>query len=209
MELLAVMAVIAVLLSLASVGVSRMSTGQGLSSGVSIADAVFSEARGLAISRGTQVRVAIHADLDDQDEVKRRRYKRMMMIMIRDLEKESGEEVAVWKPASQATTLPDQVYFSSRLSSQDIYSQQPVRLAQMKLGKQEEDTAQCYYYEFNPQGGCTTPGATFILEAGSRPPNQPDVVSGKEKNRGGFVIWRNGNTAPIRDTSKLEVLGES
>ncbi len=204
-ELLAVMAVIAILLSLASVGVNKMGKSQGLTSGVSIAEGVFAQARSLAIAKGSPTRVVIHARLNDEEERDRRRYLKMMMIMEQEVEDDSSSSDAngLWKSAGQATFLPDQVYYSAELSRTSIELGSPIPEGNHTLGKAADDAVNTYYYEFNSQGICTTPGATFVLESGSRPRNSETVVRGKSNSIGGFMISRNGNTLSIRDTNKL------
>ncbi len=203
-ELLAVMAVIAILLSLASVGVSRIGKSQGLTSGLSITEAFFSQARALAVGQGTFTRVVIHSKLDDQNELDRRRYRKMMMIMQREVDEDTGELGQEWVSAGQPIFLPDQVYYSPELSSDDVQDRGIIEEGIHRMGPNPEDQVNSYFYEFNPQGVCTTPGSSFILETGSRPPNSERPVSGPRRKFGGFMIARNGRTLLIRDTSKLD-----
>ena len=203
-ELLAVMAVVATLLSLAAVGVERMSSGQGLGAGVAVSEQIFTQARNLAISKGAPVRIAVHHELDDSNPENRRRYHRMIVLLQQETNKETGEPVSgSWKQVNQPTMLPSGVYFSSKFSSNSVYTKAPLTESQESFGRLPTDSATAVIYEINGQGICTTPGASFILESGARPPGQPDAIMGQELNLGGFVIWRNANTSPIRDVNKI------
>jgi hypothetical protein len=58
-------------------------------------------------------------------------------------------------------------------------------------------------YEFNSEGICTTPGASFVVGMGTRAAGgterRPRTIGGAKLDFGGFVIWRNGNTSIFRD----------
>jgi hypothetical protein len=60
------------------------------------------------------------------------------------------------------------------------------------------------YYEFNEEGICTTPGASFVIGAGARPVGQaPRVTGSAKRDFGGFVVWRNGRTSTFRGPDHL------
>ena len=81
-------------------------------------------------------------------------------------------------------------------------------LVSRSMAAQSSDVHQCYYYEFNGQGICTTPGAGFILKNGPRPTNaEQPIMAGGSKDAGGFVILKNGGTTIIRDIKKLGSIG--
>jgi len=202
-ELLAVMAVVAALLSLAAVGVNKMGKSQGLTSGVAIAEGIFAQARSLAIAKGTQTRVVIHGNLNDSETQDRRRYRKMMMVMFRDVNPDTGKTELEWTSAGQPVFLPEQVYFSEELSKRDVQVGGKIRQGTHRMGGKKEPEVNTYFYEFNGQGICTTPGTSFILEAGARPPGVERAIQGKGNSQGGFVVWRNGNTSTIRDPSQI------
>jgi hypothetical protein len=64
-----------------------------------------------------------------------------------------------------------------------------------------------YYYEFNAEGICTTPGAGFVIGAGTRaiskPTSKPRVTSAAKRDFGGFVVWRNGRTSIFRSPAQI------
>jgi hypothetical protein len=66
-----------------------------------------------------------------------------------------------------------------------------------------------YYYEFNAEGICTTPGASFVVGAGARPVNKPEdkprVTSSAARDFGGFVVWRNGSTSMFRSPDQMDI----
>ena len=203
-ELLTVMAIISVLLSVASVGISRMGQAQGVTSGVSVAEGLFTQAQRLARSRGTTARVIINDQMMDEDTASRRRFRRLMLVVYKEVDPKTGAEAGDWSISGAPTLLPDQVYYSPELSRDQVEDGNEVPTAIHQLTSNAEDTAECHYYEFNSQGLCTIPGATFVIEGGPRPPNSERPRLGKTKNMGGFVIWRNGGTSRITDVARIE-----
>ena len=192
-ELLLVMTIIAVLLSVASVGISNIGKGQGLTAGLSLGEGMLNQARNLAINQNTTARVVIHTDLNDAIPEERERYRRMMMVMYKDTDPETGDEKDgnAWIRVGQPVFLPSKVYFSPELSFEDMRNGGLLPTDRHQLSYQPSDTHQCVYYEFNGQGICSTPGAGFILENGARPLNRERPVIGKSKSVAGFVVMRN------------------
>jgi len=105
MEVLTVITIIAILLTVASVGIQRIDRGQANTSALAVAEALFDEARSMAIGQGTEARVLIHGNLDDSDELDRERYLRYLCVAVPD---ESGQ----YRVVSRGTLLPSGVYFS-------------------------------------------------------------------------------------------------
>ena len=205
-ELLAVMTIIAILLSLASVGVSNIGKGQGVTSGLSLAEGLLSQARSLAINNNATARLIIHNDLNDAIPEESKRYRRMMMVVYKVLDEE-GSEVDEWIRAGNPVFLPDSVYFSANLSLTDMRGGDQIPTDTHQLTSQVADSHQCFIYEFNGQGILTTPGAGFVLESGPRPPGEPNPIIRKEKDVGGFAILKNGSTTLIRDITQFGPIG--
>ncbi len=205
-ELLAVMTIIAILLSLASVGISKIGKGQGVTAGMALGEGLLSQARSLAMNQNTRSRLIIHSDLNDTVPEERERYRRMMMVVYKELD-ENGREKQEWTRAGSPTFLPNSVYFSVDLSRADMRNGGVLETDTHQLSSQTSDVHQCYYYEFNGQGICSTPGAGFILKEGARPSGQEKPLMGGSKNVGGFVILKNGGTSIIRDIKRLGVIG--
>jgi prepilin-type N-terminal cleavage/methylation domain-containing protein len=205
-ELLCVMTIIAVLLSLASVGISKIGKGQGVTAGLALGEGLLSQARSLAMNQNTRARVIIHSELNDTDPTERKRYRRLMMVVYKKVDEE-GREMPEWFRAGSPTFLPDSVYFSPDLSKADMRDGGVLPTDSHQLTSLDSDTHQCYYYEFNGQGICTTPGAGFILKSGPRPTNQAKPVMGGSRDVGGFVVLKNGSTTIIRDNKRLGVIG--
>ncbi|MEN8694050.1 MAG: pilus assembly FimT family protein [Akkermansiaceae bacterium] len=204
-ELLVVMAIISVLLSVASVGIKNIGKAQGITSALSVSEGVFAQAQQLAKSQATTTRVIVHAQLQDEDQEERRRYRRLMLIVYKEVDPDTGRESQNWKIYGQPKLLPEKVYFSPELSRSDVRGVGGELSKQtFNLSREEGDEAECYYYEYNSQGICTTPGCTFVLESGARPRNSPRPKMGNTRNIGGFVLWRNGGTSRIQDLDRLE-----
>ena len=72
-EMLVVITIITVLLTIGAVGLKDLTKASGVSAGLPVAEAVFAEARALAIGEGTKARVLIHGTQDNDDEYHRER----------------------------------------------------------------------------------------------------------------------------------------
>lgn len=206
-ELLAVMTIIAVLLSLASIGISNIGKGQGVTAGLSLGEGLMSQARSLALNNNTRARLLIHGDLNDNDPTERERYRRMMMVVYKEFD-EDGNEEEEWVRASSPVFLPKNVYFSPEGSPSEIRGGgEPLPLEQHQLSSETSDVRQCYYYEFNGQGIISTPGAGFVVVNGARPTNADRPILGKGKDAAGFAVLKNGSTTLIRDIDRLNIGG--
>ncbi len=198
------MAIISVLMTVASVGVSRMGAAQGVTSGLAVAEGMMSQAQRLAKGRGTTTRLIIHDELMDAVPESRQRYRRLMLIVFKDADPETGALEENWTISGAPVYLPDQVYFSPELSRDAVEAGAELPSEKFNLSRDADDSADCHYYEFNSQGIVTTPGATFVLEGGPRPRNSERPKLGNTRNIGAFVIWRNGGTSRINDVSRIE-----
>ena len=118
-ELLAVMAIIAILLSLASVGISRIGKGQGVTAGLAIGEGMLAQARTLAMNQNAPARLIIHGDLNDADPIQRERYRRMMMVVYQTTDEE-GRVIPEWKRAGSPTFLPQGVYYSPEFDLSEL-----------------------------------------------------------------------------------------
>ncbi|MGC6427376.1 MAG: pilus assembly FimT family protein [Akkermansiaceae bacterium] len=203
-ELLTVMAIISVLLSVAAVGIKNLGKAQGITSALAVSEGVFAQAQQLAKSRSTKVRVIIHSQLQDDDLEERQRYRRLVLIVYKEVDDE-GRESQDWLIYGQPKVLPEKVYFSPEISKTDIRGLGgELPKTSFKLSREDGDEAECYYYEYNSQGLISTPGCTFVLESGARPKNSERPKMGNTRNIGGFVLWRNGGTSRITDLERLE-----
>ena len=201
-ELLAVMAIIAILLSLASVGISRIGKGQGVTAGLAIGEGLLAQARILAMNQNAPARLIIHGDLRDQNPLDRENYRRMMMVVYQTTDEE-GRIIPEWKRAGSPTSLPKGVYYSPELSRADMRAGGVLPEARHQLTSDQNQVRQCHVYEFNGQGICTTPGAGFVVVEGARPSGKIQPLTGVSLDLGGFVVLKNGGTTMIRDITQL------
>ena len=200
-EMLVVITIITVLLTLGAVGLKDMAKAGGVSAGLPVAEAIFAEARAMAIGKGTKARVVIHGTHDKTDEYHRERYLRYMAIQYLDTQGTDD----VWVMASKGVSLPKGVYFMKTLSETGgltIKSESDIELP----GK--SDTT-CFYYVFNAEGMISDPSPSgdsvprFVIASGSLAPDATEPTI-RDKNVGGFVIWRAGGTSLIRHPDQID-----
>jgi hypothetical protein len=122
---------------------------------------------------------------------------------------DDGSEISPpeWEISSRGVVLPDQTFFSQDYSKKDQAKSTGV-LEEMTLsGAKAAYEGNYFYYEFNSQGICTTPGAGFVIGNGSRgvtkTADKPRVNSSGKSDFGGFVIWRNGRTSVFRSPAQI------
>lgn len=202
-EMLVVIAIMSVLMTVGAIGLGNMG-GKGVSSGVASTESLFDEARSLAVGQRTRARVLIAKNLDNSKSDNLRR----ILVASEAINPATGLPVAnSWILSSRGTLLPDQTFFSQIYSKKDL-SGAGGAIEEMTLtGAKASYLGSYYYYEFNAEGICTTPGASFVLGAGARnvnnPTDSPRVTSAGKRDFGGFVIWRNGRTSVFRSPEQI------
>lgn len=205
-ELLTVIAIISVLMTVAVVGLNGMAGGKGVSTAVSTSEAVFEEARSLAVGRRTNAAVLVSV----QDPNNRDTYLRRMVVAYKEIDPLTNEQKGDWVLASRGATLPDKVYYSAKLSKRN-HQNGSGSVERISLsGVKRDYTGEYYIYEFNSEGICTTPGASFVVGMGILPigDKNPRVTASSERDFGGFVIWRNGSVSVFRDPSQILTTGD-
>jgi prepilin-type N-terminal cleavage/methylation domain-containing protein len=200
-ELLIVILIISLLLSVGAVGVRGALGGKGIGSAVSTAEALFDEARSTAVGKGTTARVLI----DVRDSQDTSGYLRRIVVAYKKLDKD-GNPTDTWELSSRATVLPEKVFFSKVYSKKDQKTGSgEIEEVTLSTGKSNFD-GRYLSYEFNSEGICTTPGASFVLGSGIRPAGQdPRVTAEGKRDFGGFVVWRKGATSILRGPEQIGI----
>lgn len=198
-ELLVVIVIMTILMTMGAMGIRNLTGGKGTSTAVANAEAVFAEARAIAIGKGTATRVLVDMkDINDQSN-----YLRRVVIAAQDVDATTGLPKTTWSMASRGYTIPEGTFFSAIYSSKSGNGSTPVETTSLTFTK-SSDSGKYAVYEFNSQGICTTPGATFVIGSGTRPKGQAPLVTGSAKRDfGGFAIWGNGETSTFRNPSQI------
>ena len=203
-EMLVVIAIMSVLMTAGAIGLGNMS-GKGVTSGVAAAESLFDEARTIAISQRTHVRVLVANSLTHNPAENLRR----LVVVSAEIDSATKLETAPqkWILASRGVLLPDQVFFSQDYSKKA----QKTGMGSIEVDTLTTDKASYqgtyFYYEFSPEGICTTPGAGFVIGAGAlnvkTPTEKPRVTAAGKRDFGGFVVWRNGRTSLFRSPTQI------
>lgn len=209
-ELLVVMTIISVLLVIGTNAIRSIGSG-GTSTGVAQAEALFSEARAIAMGGNRPARVLIDM-IDDESES----YLRRLVIAVQSVDEDGLPIPGQWELAGGVLQMPSSVYFSRQFSRKDHLAGSG-SIDQMDLTGVSDTFAGTYaYYEFNGEGICSSgvgadgsyTAPSFVLGRGVRDPGgEPRTTSDGRRDFGGFVIWRNGSTSVFRDPS--QILGAS
>jgi prepilin-type N-terminal cleavage/methylation domain-containing protein len=213
-ELLVVIAIISILMTAGSIGLSGIG-GKGVTSGVANAEALFNEARSTAVGKNLRACVLVSKTLTNNRENDLKR----IVVAYEETEKDPtkanfgqaknpNSATPNWELSSRGAVLPDQTFFSFKFSkkdhaagSGDIENIPHSRIVGVKAAFQ----GTYYIYEFNSQGICKTPGASFVIGSGAKRANatEPVVTSSAKRDFGGFVIWRNGGTSVFRSPDQV------
>lgn len=198
-ELLVVIVIMTILMTMGAMGIRNLTGGKGTSTALANTEAVFAEARSTAIGRGAPARVLIDVrDINDQSN-----YLRRIVIAAQDIDPATGLPRNSWSLISRGYTLPDGVFYSMDLSRNSGTGGAAMQPQSMPLTK-ATDSGSYVVYEFNSQGLCTTPGATFVLGSGARPKGSAPIVNGAAKRDfAGFAIWGNGETSAFRNPAQI------
>lgn len=205
-ELLVVILIISLLLTLGAGIMKNISGGNSLGSAVATTEALFDEARAIAVGKGTTAKVLVDID-DPQNEDN---YLRRIVVVYQELNPQTGEpEQDKWAVASRGLTLPEKIYFSQEFSKKDP-DNSGAKLDEFTLSATKPLFDGKYLeYVFNSEGICTTAskgGVGFVLGSGVRPMGQAPRVTGEAKRDfGGFVVWRNGRTSLFRDNDQIKI----
>ncbi len=207
--MLTVIAIISVLMTVVAIGIGGLTGGKGVENAVSTAEAVFDEARTIAVSKRTNARVLV--DVSTQQEMNsdpraRENHLRRLVIAYQELDQD-GRPTEDWTVASRGVLLPEGTFFSQEYSRRDHKAGSGM-LDRVTLTSVKEDFRGEYIaYEFNSEGISTTPGASFVVGAGTLPfgQEQPRVSGSPSRDFGGFVVWRNGRTSSFRSPDQIGI----
>ncbi len=224
-EMLVVIAIMSVLMTAGAIGLGGMG-GKGVSSGVSSAESLFDEARTTAVGKNLRACVLVAKTLTNNTGEDLRK----IVVAYEETEKsptspnfggakDPQNQNPDWEISSRGVVLPDQTFFSEKFSRGDHAAGTGVieEITASKLkdanGSALKETSpfkgSYYIYEFNSEGICKTPGASFVIGSGGRnltrsaASQPPKVTSAGKRDFGGFVIWRNGRTSVFRSPSQI------
>ena len=214
-EMLIVIAIMSILMTAGSIGISSMS-GKGVSSGVATAESLFDEARTMAIGKNLRSCVLIAKSLTNNPADNLRR----ILVATEELEtdktkanygqaKDPTNTAPNWSLGSRGAVLPDQTFFSNVYSTTSLTGGSTLPAITLTPGTTNIKSAyqgDYYIYQFNGQGICSTPGASFIIGSGTRNLTNntpPKVTASTRRDFGGFVIWRNGRTSVFRNPDQM------
>lgn len=204
-EMLIVIAIMSILLTVGAIGISGITSGKGVASAVASTEALFEQARSIAVSKGTTARVMVSVN-DPTDSAN---YLRRIVVVYNELNAD-GTPSSNWTLSDRGLVLPDQVYFSKTYSVKDQKAGSG-SLDEFDLpvgGSVKKPFAGKYvYYEFNSEGICKTAGASFVVGTGARGVSEPNprASSGAKRDFGGFVVWRNGRTSLFRGPDQIGI----
>lgn len=206
-EMLVVIAVMSILMTAGAIGLGNIG-GNGVTGGVETADAIFDEARTMAVSQRTNVRVMVAKQLDNNPQENLRR----IIIASQPLNADGTPNTSVWEISSRGALLPEKTFFSEEYSQNNHESGGNLRedsapRRQGGGGVAPTMAGEYFVYEFNAEGICTTPGASFVIGSGVRNLQSltelPRVTASGKSDFGGLVIWKNGRTSVFRSPDQI------
>jgi prepilin-type N-terminal cleavage/methylation domain-containing protein len=223
-EMLVVIAIMSILMTAGAIGLGGMG-GKGVSSGVATAESLFDEARSMAVGKNVRTCVLIAKDLTNNGADNLRR----MVVAYENIDSTTGvakdpdSATPDWVLSSRGAVLPEQTYFSQTFSVKDHNAGtgtiETVPGSQIKsapsagsgpaAAAKSTFAGEYFIYEFNAEGICTTPGASFVIGSGTRGltasalKSAPRITKAGKRDFGGFVVWRNGRTSVFRSPAQI------
>ncbi len=206
-EMLVVIVIMSILMTAGAIGLNGLG-GKGVTSGVATAESLFDEARAIAVGQRINSRVLIAKSLTNNPGDNLRRIiviaEELNSNGTRRLNADGTPSLDKWIVSSRGAVLPDQTYFSQEYSKA---ASGPISEMPTLPGAKPSFAGSYFYYEFNSEGICTTPGAKFVIGSGSRSvrnlTEKPRVTSAGKRDFGGFVVWRNGRTSVFRSPTQI------
>lgn len=211
-ELIAVIAVIAILMGIGATTLKNVTTARGVGTGVPLAENVFDEAQAVAKGRGIDAFVVIYADTKVSDpDMQQKLFRYMGVATAREARDSSGNPDpsadSELRLIGRGTELPAGVFFNAKASGLPAT---PNGKAFIPGVAGESD---CYVYRFNSEGilvepttgGASGPQAKFVIQSGVMRPGdtQPRALPKSKRDIGGFAIWRSGQTSIFRHPDQI------
>lgn len=204
-ELIAVIALIAVFAGIFSFAVLRMGSGS-LEGAERLAGSQFNAARNLALLRGTEVRVLIQNDPSQPD-----LFRRQLGIVYQVSEAGETEE---WVAYDSGVALPKGYYFVPEVTRAEGTLEPDVMRLEFPRGdpQPEGGGSEYYYFEYNSRGMATPGGQQVVLEPGRLEPDgegfsiAPMGASAESRKAGwgGFLILRLGGLVYFPDSDAIQ-----
>lgn len=227
-ELIVVVAIIAIMLSLAGNMMKGAGKGQGLQAAVQQLQDMVQEARLEAMGKSTWARLVVVSDpTDDSPNTWNLRY---MAVMVKKAERTMDQRSKVaggqWEILSRGRYLPAGFFVSPQYSTllpvttsrEDRISGKSSSFAELvdKMRLTNKGESDVFYIEFDPQGRMSEPSyPTRLVVIGAQPDRsmggddagiRPSPVNPKTKlpmTAGGIVIWPKGNTSLLRTPEQI------
>lgn len=201
-EVLTVIAIIAILMAAGAIGLGNLNAGKGTTSAIASCESLFEEARTIAVSKRCKARVMVYADDPTKEG-----YLQQVVIIHEEIKADGTVEPDKWVLASRRYVMPKGTYFSQEFSKLEPSGKIP----EFTLSTSKTEYAgKYYYYEFNGEGIFDKPGSSFVVGSGVRPKGQePKTTSSSKRDFAGFVTWRNGRTSTFRNPSQIPDLPDS
>ena len=203
-EVLTVIAIIAVLMAAGAIGLGNLRAGKGTSTAIASCESLFEEARTIAVSKNCKARIMVEGRTGEDS------YLRRVVVAHEEIGADGNPVPNSWILSSRGYEMPQGTFYSQDYSK-GAGGSGTVATEDMSLknegGKEMTDYNGDYYvYEFNGQGIFAAAGSSFVVGAG-RPPTtsnpKPSTTGSEARDFAGFVIWRNGRTSTFRSPDQI------
>lgn len=206
-EVLTVIAIIAVLMAAGAIGLGNLKAGKGTSSAIASCESLFEEARTIAVSNNCKSRIMVDARTGKNT------YLRRVVVVREEIDLDGAPVPNSWILASRGYEMPQGTFFSQDYSKGNggtaSLATESMTM-KSESGKSMTDYDGDYYiYEFNGQGIFDEAGASFVVGAGKPPTNanpKPKTTGSEARDFAGFVIWRNGRSSTYRNPEQIPSL---
>lgn len=223
-ELIVVVAIIALMLALGGNMLKNAGQGQGLQAAIQMLQDTIRETRLEATGKSTWARLVVVSDPSDTSPSTKNL--RQLIIMYKDptrMTRSSDIDDGDWRMAGRGRYLPAGYFISPEYSTllatprsmNDPVSRNNAKFSELldKMRISNKGKSDVYYIEFDPQGRLTEPGhATRLIVMGGRPdpktmtgvsPYPIDPKTKRASSVGGVVIWPRGHYSLLRTNEQI------
>ncbi len=225
-ELIIVVAIIAIMLALSGNMLRNAGQGQGLEYATQLVRDAVREARTEAMAKSTWARLVIVKDSDEKNSSSQTKNLHYLIVMYQEpmrMTRSTSIDEGDWKMSGRGVYLPSGFFVSPKYSTMlklprhpnDMVTRNNKEFKELidSMRISNKGNSDVYYMEFDPQGRLTAPGRpTRLVVIGATPDPQaedgirPYPMDPKTKlptSAAGIVVWPKGNISTLRTPEQM------
>lgn len=190
MELLVVIAVMAILLGVSAMPIAELMRSRGVAGAVDSASSLVTGARIEAMKNGRPVRVVIDTDPANKDTV----FRRMGVV------RRTTNTATEWEFASRSMSLPTGVFY---WKDYETGAKGDMKIDFKKLKQDGTSGASVSYFEYDGRGQLADQGRMVFASGSINSAGQLEVPESRKAGRSGFILRKAGRVTHYRSADEI------